>query len=440
MKTIRIRKFTIFSLILLLSLPWLFFVGTHFIQTKTLRFDRTASQKQDVKEVIQWIEADTASWSKIDWQHQVQQHLQKMNMEVVIRSASNKVIFQTDAVRNHAFTATDRFSVIEDGNVLGRITIYQENPVVVPMIATSVGFILALFIISLLMRRMILKPLESMSQSARQVAEGDFDIVLPSSAITEIADVSAGFKVMVTSLKAAFEKQIELENDRRFVIAAVAHDLRTPLFALRGYLDGLEQGIAQSPEKVAKYVAVCKEKSAQLDRLVEDLFTFTKTEYFEKAFNKTNVDLVRVLEQAITTFKLQAESKEIPIMEEIYDRPCVISGDPHLLERAISNLLENAVRHTSRKGKIVVQCYKADGKAFFSIQDTGEGFATEDLHRIFEPLYRGDESRSRSTGGTGLGLTISQRIIRQHGGGLQAENHSDGGAWLKGWLPLLRNG
>ncbi|MBD2864733.1 hypothetical protein IDH45_22380 [Paenibacillus sp. IB182363] len=114
--------------------------------------------------------------------------------------------------------------------------------------------------------------------AARQITAGDWEAKLPRSAITEIAEVRDGFERMVSGLRQAFQKQTELEEGRRFVIAAVAHDLRTPLFALRGYLEGLEQGVAQSPEKTAKYVAVCKEKSAQLDRLVEDLFTFTRLE------------------------------------------------------------------------------------------------------------------------------------------------------------------
>src|SRR5690606_3278444 len=136
-------------------------------------------------------------------------------------------------------------------------------------------------IVGYAMRRFILKPLEQMSLGVRQIAEGDLDVRLPLFRITEITEVRDGFTQMVESLQESIQKQVALEEERRFVIAAVAHDLRTPLFALRGDFDGLEQGIALSPDKIAKYVAVCKEKSAQLDRLVEELFTFTKTEYLE---------------------------------------------------------------------------------------------------------------------------------------------------------------
>ncbi|MET3697781.1 HAMP domain-containing protein [Bacillus oleivorans] len=316
--------------------------------------------------------------------------------------------------------------------------INDSNPQVVQHIAAITGLLLAFFIVAYEMRRLILKPLEKMSRVVRQIAKGDLDVPLPVSRITEINEVCGGFKVMVDSLKKSTQKQVEMEEERRFVIAAVAHDLRTPLFALRGYLEGLEQGIAHSPEKTAKYLAVCKEKTAQLDMLVEDLFTFTKTEYMEMELKENTVNLPLVLQKSMDSLNPLARQKYISIIVNHMEDDCVIFGDSHLLERAINNILDNAVRHTPYDGKIFVECYKDGNKVTFSVRDTGEGFSSEELQRVFEPLYRGEESRNRSTGGAGLGLTISRRIIRQHGGDLVAGNHPDGGAFLKGWIPLKR--
>nr|WP_313897933.1 HAMP domain-containing sensor histidine kinase [Brevibacillus borstelensis] len=178
---------------------------------------------------------------------------------------------------------------------------------------------------------------------------------------------------MVNGIQKAFQKQAELEEARRFVIAAVAHDLRTPLFVLRGYLDGLEQGIAQSPDKITKYLAVCKEKSAQLDRLVEDLFTFTKMEHVEMNLNKQTIDFKLIILKSIDSLSPLARQKNLSISTHTVD-DCFISGDMHLLERAMNNLLDNAVRHTPSFGEIVVQCYKEGNKIKFMIRDTGPGF------------------------------------------------------------------
>ena len=352
MKTIRIRKFTILSLFIILIFPWVFYVGGHFFETKSF------------------------------------------NLGIPTNSKMTQIV------------------------------------------AGITGLLLAFLIVAYAMRRYILIPLEKMSLCARQIAEGDLDIQIPSSKISEIAEVHDGFNVMVDSLKKSFQKQVELEDERRFVIAAVAHDLRTPLFALRGYLDGLEQGIADSPEKQAKYLAVCKEKSAQLDRLVEELFTFVRTEYQEIEQKENKIDLSLVLQNSIESLIPKAQQKGISFIADNMTRDSYIKGDSHLLERAINNLLDNAVRYTPRNGKVFVKCHIENNRVVFTIQDTGEGFSTEELQRVFEPLYRGEASRNRSTGGSGLGLTISQRIIKQHGGELVAENHPESGAILSGWIPL----
>ncbi|WP_313804669.1 HAMP domain-containing sensor histidine kinase [Cytobacillus sp.] len=352
MKTIRIRKFTILCLLIILLFPWLFYVGAHFLETKSL------------------------------------------NLGVQAHSRMTQIM------------------------------------------AVVAGLLFAFLLVAYAIRRYILIPLEKMSLSARQIAEGDLDILLPSSRISEITEVQEGFNVMVHGLNESFQKQVEWEEERRFVIAAIAHDLRTPLFALRGYLDGLEQGIADSPEKQEKYLQVCKEKSAQLDRLVEDLFTFTKTEMMEREFKENTVDLSYVLQKSIDSVRPLAHQKFISIIVKQFGEPCAVIGDSHLLERAMNNLLDNAVKFTPPHGKIFVECYKNGTNVFFTIKDTGEGFSSEELQRVFEPLYRGEASRNRSTGGAGLGLTISKRVITQHGGELAAGNLSDGGALLSGWLPL----
>ncbi|MFC5652566.1 sensor histidine kinase [Paenibacillus solisilvae] len=440
MRTIRIRTFTLLCFFFILSLPWIFYVAAHFLETNTLSFAKSQSKNEALQrhlaETTHLIESNTDKWMDPNWQNQLHNQLRKAKMDAVILSASDQEIYRSNPESHSAFSSTaERYSLLEDGHLLGKVVLYLPETNTVQLISMIVGLLLAFFIIGVGMRRFLLKPLERMSLAARQIAAGDWDVRLPVSQITEIAEVRDGFEVMVKGLQTSNQKQVELEEERRFVIAAVAHDLRTPLFALRGYLDGLEQGIAQSPEKITKYLAVCKEKSAQLDRLVEDLFTFTKMEYLETKLNNKTVDLTCVLRKSIDSLSPLARQKHISISSHFTD-DCIISGDTHLLERAMNNLLDNAVRHTPSDGEIVVQCYKDGSKVKFTIRDTGPGFSSEELQRVFEPLYRGEISRNRLTGGSGLGLTISQKIIRRHGGELAADNYSEGGALLTGWIPV----
>ncbi|MGF7088847.1 signal transduction histidine kinase [Kroppenstedtia sanguinis] len=408
------------------------------METNTLSLAKSPPQNETLQrhlsEAIHLIETNPDKWKDSNWQNQLDTQLQKSQMGVAIRSASNQEIFQSDPERRGALSSTEQFSVIEDGHLLGRVTLYLPKSNTVQWISSFAGLLLAFFVVGIEMRRFLLKPLEKMSFAARQIASGDWEVQYPSSRITEIAEVRDGFEVMVKGLQKSYRKQAELEEDRRFMIAAVAHDLRTPLFALRGYLEGLEQGIAQTPEKTAKYLRVCKEKTAQLDRLVEDLFTFTKMEYLDTKLNNQTVDLKLILQKSIDNLDPLARQKHISISNHSAE-DCIINGDTHLLERAINNLLDNAIRHTPTDGEIVVQCYKEGNKVKFTIHDTGPGFSSEELQRVFEPLYRGEISRSRSTGGSGLGLTISQRIIRKHRGDLYINSHSGEGAMLTGWIP-----
>ncbi|WP_405156890.1 sensor histidine kinase [Paenibacillus sp. FSL K6-0108] len=438
MRKLRIRTFTMLCLFFLLTMPWIFFVTAHFMDTQS--FSISTSQQQNktlqrhLSEMIHTIEAGTDKWTDTGWQNDLHTKLSKAKMDVVIESASNSEIYRSAQKHHSRLSSTEQFSVIKDGQLLGRVVLYLPQSNGVPMLAAFIGLLLAFFVVGVEMRRFLLKPLEKMSKAARQIAAGHWEVQLPNSRITEIAEVRDGFEVMVKGLEQSHRKQAELEEERRFVIAAVAHDLRTPLFALRGYLDGLEQGIAQSPEKVTRYIAVCKEKSAQLDRLVEDLFTYTKMEYLESELNTQTIDLTQILRKSIDSLSPLADQKHISILKQLTEG-CFINGDSHVLERAMNNVLENAVRYTPSGGKITVQCCKDDNKIKMMIRDTGPGFSSEELERVFEPLYRGEASRSRATGGSGLGLTISQRIMKQHGGELMVSNHPDGGAVLTGWLP-----
>lgn len=438
MKTVRIRTFTIICLLLMFILPWTFFVASHYMENRTFRLSESRSHEQKVQqqldEMIGRIEAGTESWIDPAWQRELKDKLQAVEMDAVLLSASGEELFRSDPDRRDTSSSTERFSIIVNGELHGKAIIYLPSSNMSLIRSIFAGLILAFFVMGAAMRRLLLKPLEKMSVAARQIAEGDWDVELPRSGITEISEVRDGFAVMVKGLQNSFQKQAQLEKERRFVISAVAHDLRTPLFALRGYLDGLEQGIARSPEQISKYVAVCKQKSEQLGLLVEDLFTFTKLDYLEAKLSMEEVDVKLVMERAVDSLRPLAEHNQMVINSQLAG-PCMISGDAHLLERAMNNLLDNAVRHTPSGGAIEVRCSQDDDRVVFEIRDAGSGFSTEDLERAFEPLYRGETSRSRATGGSGLGLTISQRIIRRHGGDLTAANHPEGGAILRGWFP-----
>lgn len=434
MKTLSIRKFMVIGMISVVMFPWFVFIFIHF---NNINFKKDPQQTQEkTNEFITMITTDSAKWGNPDWQSNLRKRLNSAKMDAVILSPSNQEIFQSGSWHKNPWMASQQVIVSNNNQIIGTVKLFTkwQNDIVAGLSALS-ALIIAILFVGFQMRRSVVKPLEAMSKAARRIAEGDFDIDLPVSRVMEIAEVRAGFEVMVEGLRESFQKQAQLEEERRFFIGAIAHDLRTPLFALRGYLDGLEQGIASSPEKMAKYVAVCKEKSEQLDRLVSDLFAFTKLEYMEQTIHLQKVDLANVLQKSIDGLKALAEDKNISIALVSHPYILGIMADPHLLERAMNNLLDNALRHTPIGGKIEVTGYCEQGKTFVQVKDTGPGFSPEDLRHIFELLYRGEASRNRATGGAGLGLTIAKRIFKAHNGDLIAANDPGGGAVLTGWIP-----
>ncbi len=303
--------------------------------------------------------------------------------------------------------------------------------------AALVALLVTLAGIAWFLGRTVVRPLAAASDAARRIAAGQLDVSLAPSRVREVADVNTALTRMSAELRTSLERQAALEQDRRFFIAAIAHDLRTPLFSLRGYLEGLQQGIANSPDKRAHYLAVAQEKATALERLITDLFDYSRLEYLDQAPSREPLDLGALLGQAADGLRREAEDGRVRLVVEPASTSCLVDGDEHLLMRVLQNLLDNALRHTPSGGTVRLECHAGPDGTVFSVTDSGPGIAPEDLLRLFAPLYRGDTSRNRQTGGAGLGLTIARGILLAHGGDLTAGNRDDGvrGAVFTGALP-----
>lgn len=300
------------------------------------------------------------------------------------------------------------------------------------------AFVLTLAIVLWLIGQPVLRPLAAMSQAADDIAGGDLNVHLPPSPVREIAAVGAALEGMSTALRQSLVQQSALEEERRLFVGAIAHDLRTPLFMLRGHLKGLERGVATTPEKVAHYIAMCQAKADALERLIADLFAYTRLEYLDQTLERVPLELGDLLRQAVEGEQPLAVARGITLALDAPTEPCPLMGDRHLLTRAVENLLDNALRHTPTGGTIYVRWSSHARNTVFTVEDSGSGIPPHELPHLFTPLYRGESSRNRQTGGAGLGLAISQRILRSHGGDLTATNAPHGGAVFTGTLPEQR--
>lgn len=299
-------------------------------------------------------------------------------------------------------------------------------------------FLLTLAIVLWLIGQPVLRPLAALSQAAEDIAGGDLEVRLPPSPVREIAAVGSALEGMSASLRRSLARQDALEQERRLFVGAIAHDLRTPLFMLRGSLKGLESGVAATPEKMARYIATCQTQANALDKMVSDLFAYTRLEHLELEPERLPLDLGALLRQTVEAAAPLAAGKGVALTAALPGEGVWLAGDSHLLTRAVENLLDNAVRHTPAGGTIRVGLARRGERLVFTVADSGPGIAAEELPRLFTPLYRGASARDRGAGGVGLGLAIARRILEAHGGTLTAGNRAEGGAIFTGTLPAAR--
>lgn len=412
--------------------------------------------------------AKIARWRDPAWQHRAGAALTRLGVDVVLVDRAGVEFATSDALQVRRQTASIRqkfrldpaptdslpfetVAIVDPASPampspaarhpLGVAYLWFTQPLAgVPppwaaTVAGGVALVLTLSVVAWFLARSVLRPLAAMSRAARQIAGGNLDVRLPPSRTREVAEVATALAAMSAALQQSLERQATLEEERRLFIGAVAHDLRTPLFALRGYLKGLESGVVATPEKMAHYVRACGSRADALEKLIAELFAYARIEYLEQEPRREPLELGALLREVVAGTQPAATAKGITLALHEAPARCPLLGDSLLLGRAVQNLLDNALRHTPSGGCIHVRWQQDGSRLLFQVEDTGPGIATCDLPHLFTPLYRGEASRNRQTGGAGLGLTIARRILQAHGGDLTAANSPTGGAVLTGTLP-----
>lgn len=401
-------------------------------------------ENQGPFEIDEQVEArllsDVERWDDPDWTAELSDWLAEEHVDIVLVEDGQEIFRTSDEPLEGTSDNARRVRRIEvpDSDPPRFVYIYSDpldgppeelREWFVP-VALIGALLLALGGIAWFLRRSIIDPLTATSDAARRVAAGELDISLPSSRVREVADLNEAFMAMSEALKASLERQASLEQERRMFISAIVHDLRTPLFSLRGSLEGLATGVADSPEKRTRYIAVAQDKAAALERLIADLFAFTRLEYLEETPDRTPIQLASFLPGIAEGLRPRADAKGVRLTLDTPASPLTIDADAHMLTRAIENLLDNALRHTPEGGTVQLAWRRTGTQTEIAVSDTGPGIPEQDLPHIFDPLYRGETSRNRKTGGAGLGLTIARRIVAAHDGQLTARNDPTGATFI----------
>lgn len=305
----------------------------------------------------------------------------------------------------------------------------RNRRLVVALTSGLAGLLAGAALLLWAMGRWLVAPLRRLSVQVDAVAGGDPIETRPTSPIREVGNVATAVTGMATRLARTAEQDARLEAERRLLVSSIAHDLRTPLFSLRGYLDAIAAGIGDPRERLDR----ARAKARQIDRLVTNLFDYARAD-IDQHPQLQATDLVEAVRAATAAFELAAGERGVELRLMARAGPHV-TIDPDGFDRALANILDNALRHTPRGGAIDIICGQDTDGAYVQVVDDGAGIPPELLPRVFEPMARADISRNDRTGGTGLGLAIAARLLQSQAGTVHAANTPDRGAILTLRLP-----
>lgn len=288
---------------------------------------------------------------------------------------------------------------------------------------------------SLLCAAPIASRIERVRMGAARLAEGKLDSEVPVEGWDEITDLARTFNTMSQSLKEAAEREREMEKARRDLIAAVSHDLRTPLAATRALIEALADGVAAGPETETRYLESARRELMHLSRLVDDLFELARIDAGVLKLHLEGASLHDMISDTLASFQPQAERQNIRLIGDVSDGIDPVLMNPPRLQRVLHNLVSNALRHTPSEGTIALRARPDGREVQVEVADTGEGIAPDDLPQIFERSFRGEESRTRPDGeeatGAGLGLAIARGLIEAHGGTINVESDLGSGSCFR---------
>lgn len=269
----------------------------------------------------------------------------------------------------------------------------------------------------------ILKPLNILKTAAHEIMEGNLDSPILSDSDNEIGLLCEDFEQMRLRLKEQSKTSLQYEQDMRDLIRNISHDLKTPLTAIKGYSEGLMDGVAGTEERRQKYLQTIYNKAEDMTYLVDELSLYSQINCNNIPYNFQKINLDSYFLDCVNELQLDLELKHIELNYMNYtDKDLEIIADPEQLKRVINNIIGNSVKYMEKKKGIISIRIRKTGvpqdltKILVEIEDNGSGIKEEELSNIFERFYRTDASRNSSKGGSGLGLAIVKKIIEEHGG------------------------
>ena len=286
------------------------------------------------------------------------------------------------------------------------------------VLAMAVILILTSALITAWVNQDIYKPIKELSIAMRKIAEGDFDYRLPDKQEGEIGHLHDNYEQMRLQLKENAEEKMQNEKKSKELVSNISHDLKTPITSIKGYVEGIMDGVADTPEKMDKYIKTIYNKANDMDRLINELTTYSGIDSNKIPYHFHVLNIADYFQDCVEEVGLDLEQKDIQLnYTNLAPADTCIVADPEQLKKVINNIISNSVKYMGHdKGIIDIRILDEGESVRIEIEDNGKGIAAKDIGNIFERFYRTDSSRNSLQGGSGIGLSIVKKIIEDHGG------------------------
>lgn len=299
-----------------------------------------------------------------------------------------------------------------------------------------VAIVFILLFSSFILRRWIDKgmvnPIGELSVAMEEIKKGNLDYRLNNNYSGEIATLFEDYEAMRLRLKESIEEGMENEKTSKELVSNISHDLKTPITAIKGYVEGIMDGVADTPEKMDKYIKTIYNKANDMDSLINELTIYSKIDSNRIPYNFHRINVCEYFSDCIEEVGLDLESKNIELnFYNLVSEDVRVIADPEQIRRVINNIIGNSVKYIDKeKGVIEIRILDVIDSIRIEIEDNGKGISQKDLSRVFERFYRTDASRNSTKGGSGIGLSIVKKIIEDHGGYIWATSKENEGTCM----------
>ncbi len=426
--------------------------------------------------IMKTIESEPDQFLNTDYLSQIDNFLNSFNTALIVKKENNIVYFSpfmAEIDANHQAFLEQRINISQGENDIVRIsdtlfmktipisftdntngslflindatTASQElqafkNSVIYILISFLIIMIIINTLITFFLSKQIVNPIIRLKNAAQQIQKGDYNFQLQAPSKDEIGALFESFEEARKQLKKSEETQKKYEQSRNELITNISHDLKTPITTIKGYLEGIRDGVPKSKEKQEKYLETIYQNAVHMESLIEDLFLLSKFDLDQSFYQFENINIKEYLADCYEELQFDFQEKGIKLEYRVdYDENKLVKVDRQQLKRVILNIINNAINYKSTGNpKIEMILTEKEEEAQIEIRDNGIGVPDDILDKIFERFYKEDKSRSNRSGGTGLGLYIARKIILDHGGSIWAKSQVGSGTSIFFTLPEAR--